>query len=45
MTDFIIETDLGHDPDDLFTLCHLVEAGHRIVALGLSAGSPEQARS
>lgn len=44
MTDFIIETDLGHDPDDLFTLCHLVEAGHRIVALGLSAGSPEQVR-
>lgn len=42
MTDFIIETDLGHDPDDLFTICHLIEAGHNIVALGLSAGSPEQ---
>lgn len=39
---FIIETDLGHDPDDLFTLCHLWEAGHTILALGLVPGSPEQ---
>lgn len=39
---FIVETDLGHDPDDLFCICHLVEAGHTILALGLVPGSPEQ---
>jgi len=42
MADFIIETDLGHDPDDLFCICHLIEAGHRILALGLVSGSYEQ---
>jgi len=25
--DLIVETDCGHDPDDLFTLCYLVAAG------------------
>jgi hypothetical protein len=25
--DLIVETDCGHDPDDLFMLCHLVAAG------------------
>jgi len=39
---FIIETDLGHDPDDLFCICHLVEIGTKILAIGLVPGSPEQ---
>lgn len=41
---FVIETDLGHDPDDLFAICHLLEAGHEILAIGLVPGSPEQIR-
>ena len=39
---FIVETDLGHDPDDFLTICHLVSAGHEIVAMSLVPGSPEQ---
>jgi len=39
---FIIETDLGHDPDDLFCICHLAEMGFPITAIGLVPGSPEQ---
>jgi hypothetical protein len=38
VADFIIETDLGHDPDDLFCICHLVEAGHNVLAMGLVPG-------
>ena len=29
MTDPIVETDLGHDPDDFFTLCYLAGVGVR----------------
>ena len=39
---FIVETDLGHDPDDFLTLCHLVTAGHTIRAVSIVPGGPEQ---
>lgn len=42
MNPFIIETDLGHDPDDLFCICHLAEMGLPIKAVGIVPGSPEQ---
>lgn len=38
----IIETDLGHDPDDLFCICHLAEMGLPIEAVGLVPGCKEQ---
>lgn len=41
---FIIETDLGHDPDDILAICHLVEAGHTIAGIGLVPGAPEQVK-
>lgn len=42
MSPFLIETDLGHDPDDLFCICHLAEIGLPIAAVGVVPGSPEQ---
>lgn len=42
MEPFLIESDLGHDPDDLFCVCHLAEMGLPIAALGLVPGNPEQ---
>lgn len=42
MANLIIETDLGHDPDDFLTICHAITAGHKIVALSLVPGCPEQ---
>jgi pyrimidine-specific ribonucleoside hydrolase len=42
MTDLIVETDLGHDPDDFFTLCYLVAAGVRIRAITIVPGDPDQ---
>lgn len=42
MHKYIIESDLGHDPDDLFCICHLAEMGLPIAAIGLVPGSPEQ---
>jgi len=42
MKPYIIETDLGHDPDDLFCICHMAEMGLPIKAIGLVPGSPEQ---
>ena len=38
MMDLIVETDIGHDPDDYFTLCHLHAAGVRIRAILVSPG-------
>jgi hypothetical protein len=29
--DLIVETDLGHDPDDLFALCYLAAAGRAVL--------------
>lgn len=39
---YIIETDLGHDPDDLFCICHLAEMGLPIKAIGVVPGGKEQ---
>ena len=38
MLDLIVETDLGHDPDDFFTLCYLAAAGVRLRALCVVPG-------
>ncbi len=38
----IIETDLGHDPDDIFALIYLISAGISIEAVCLSPGDPYQ---
>lgn len=32
----IVETDIGHDPDDLFALCYLFSAGVNIKAILLT---------
>lgn len=29
---FIVETDLGHDPDDLLAICHLIGAVNQVLA-------------
>jgi hypothetical protein len=38
----IIETDLGHDPDDFFAICYLVAAGVHIRSLLITPGDPDQ---
>jgi len=38
----VIETDLGHDPDDLFAICYLAAAGVNIRAICVSPGDPDQ---
>ncbi len=38
----IIETDIGHDPDDLFAICYLAAAGADIRAICVSPGDPDQ---
>jgi inosine-uridine nucleoside N-ribohydrolase len=38
----IIETDLGHDPDDFFAICYLVSAGVNIRAILITPGDPDQ---
>ncbi len=40
--DLIVETDLGHDPDDFFTLCYLAAAGVRIRAICVVPGDRDQ---
>ncbi len=40
----IIETDLGHDPDDIFALMYLISAGLSIEAVCLSPGDPYQVK-
>lgn len=40
--DLIVETDVGHDPDDLFTLCYLLAAGVDIRAVLVTPGDPDQ---
>lgn len=44
MSKFIVETDLGHDPDDFFALCRLITAGHELVAVSVVPGAPEQVK-
>ncbi len=38
----IVETDIGHDPDDLFAICYLVAAGVDLRALLVTPGDPDQ---
>jgi inosine-uridine nucleoside N-ribohydrolase len=40
--EIIVETDLGHDPDDFFALCYLHAAGVKIKALLVGPGDPDQ---
>lgn len=40
--DLIIETDIGHDPDDFFALSYLISAGVKIRAILVSPGDPDQ---
>ena len=40
--DMIIETDLGHDPDDFFAICYLVAAGVNIRGITITPGDPDQ---
>jgi pyrimidine-specific ribonucleoside hydrolase len=42
MRDLIVETDLGHDPDDFFTLCYLAAVGVRIRAITIVPGDRDQ---
>jgi len=38
----IVETDIGHDPDDFFALCYLHSAGINIRAILVTIGHPYQ---
>ena len=40
--DLVVETDIGHDPDDFFALCYLAAAGVNIRAITISPGDPDQ---
>lgn len=40
--DLIVETDIGHDPDDFFAVCYLVAAGVRVRAILVVPGDPDQ---
>ena len=40
--DLIIETDIGHDPDDFFAINYLIYAGVRVRAILISPGDPDQ---
>jgi inosine-uridine nucleoside N-ribohydrolase len=40
--DLIVETDIGHDPDDFFAICYLLAAGVKIRAILIAAGDPDQ---
>jgi hypothetical protein len=42
MIDLIVETDLGHDPDDFFTLCYLAGVGVRLRAICVVPGDRDQ---
>ena len=42
MRDMIIETDLGHDPDDFFAVCYLAAVGVRIRAITIVPGDRDQ---
>jgi inosine-uridine nucleoside N-ribohydrolase len=38
----IIETDIGHDPDDLFAISYLIAAGVNVRTILISPGDPDQ---
>lgn len=42
MKPLIVETDIGHDPDDYFALCYLHSAGYDIKSVLVTIGHPYQ---
>lgn len=38
----IVETDIGRDPDDFFTIAYLLSAGIKINAITITPGDPDQ---
>lgn len=40
--DLIVETDIGHDPDDFFAISYLISSGVNIRAILISPGDPDQ---
>lgn len=38
----VIETDIGHDPDDFFTICYLAAIGVKIRAISIVPGDTDQ---
>ena len=40
--DLVIETDIGHDPDDFFAINYLIYAGARVRTILISPGDPDQ---
>ena len=38
----IVETDLGHDPNDLFAICYLLAIGVNIRVICITPGDPDQ---
>jgi pyrimidine-specific ribonucleoside hydrolase len=42
MLDLIVETDLGHDPDDFFAICYLAGVGVRIRTITVVPGDRDQ---
>ena len=40
--DILIETDIGRDPDDFFTLCYLISAGVDIRGITITPGDKDQ---
>lgn len=40
--DLIVETDIGHDPDDFFAISYLIAAGVNVRAILISPGDPDQ---
>jgi pyrimidine-specific ribonucleoside hydrolase len=42
MIDLIVETDLGHDPDDFFTICYLAGVGVHLRAICVVPGDRDQ---
>jgi inosine-uridine nucleoside N-ribohydrolase len=40
--DVIVETDIGHDPDDFFALCYLIAAGVKVRGVLVVPGDPDQ---
>ena len=40
--DLIVETDIGHDPDDFFAIRYLIAAGVNVRTILISPGDPDQ---
>lgn len=42
LIDLVIETDIGHDPDDFFAITYLIAAGVNLQAVLITPGDPDQ---